>query len=101
MIFGSAATCLRNNSFHISACSSPFFLFIHYSQFLSCKSLKFDKYKAKNHHSDKFMASLSAQMCLKSVCLCSKGGKAQIIGPEEEDDEDYGYTYNEVSGDIF
>lgn len=35
---------------------------------------------------------------LKPVCahLCSKGGKAQIIGPEEEDEEDNGYAFNEV-----
>lgn len=28
--------------------------------------------------------------------MCSKGGKAQIIGPEEEDEEDDGYAFNEV-----
>lgn len=28
--------------------------------------------------------------------LCSKGGKPQIIGPEEEDEEDDGYAFNEV-----
>lgn len=40
----------------------------------------------------------SAFHFLKSVCvrLCSKGGKAQIIGPEEEDEEDDGYAFNEV-----
>lgn len=31
-----------------------------------------------------------------SARLCSKGGKAQIIGPEEEDEEDDGYAFNEV-----
>jgi len=30
------------------------------------------------------------------VFLSSKGGKAQIIGPEEEDEEDDGYAFNEV-----
>lgn len=33
---------------------------------------------------------------LKSVCLF-KGGKAQIIGPEEEDEEYDGYAFNEVT----
>ena len=32
---------------------------------------------------------------LKSACVF-KGGKAQIISPEEEDEEDDGYAFNEV-----
>lgn len=35
------------------------------------------------------------EICV-SARLCSKGGKAQIIGPEEEDEEDDGYAFNEV-----
>lgn len=35
------------------------------------------------------------EICV-SVRLCSKGGKAQIIGPEEEDEEYDGYAFNEV-----
>lgn len=31
-----------------------------------------------------------------SARLCPKGGKAQIIGPEEEDEENDGYPFNEV-----
>lgn len=35
----------------------------------------------------------SACVCL---CLSSKGGKAQIIGPEEEDEDEDGYPFNEA-----
>lgn len=32
------------------------------------------------------------------ICVCLfKGGKAQIIGPEEEDEEYDGYAFNEVT----
>lgn len=33
---------------------------------------------------------------LNAFRLCPKGGKAQIIGPEEEDEENDGYPFNEV-----
>lgn len=34
-----------------------------------------------------------------NLCLLLKGGKAQIIGPEEEYEDDYSYAFNDVSGD--
>lgn len=34
-----------------------------------------------------------------NLCLLLKGGKAQIIGPEEEYEDDYSYAFNDVSVD--
>lgn len=42
------------------------------------------------------ISSISWNLCAcVHICLL-KGGKAQIIGPEEEDEEDDGYAFNEV-----
>lgn len=41
------------------------------------------------------LTHLLSEICL-FLCLCSKGRKAQIIGPEEEDEEYDGYAFNEV-----
>ena len=47
--------------------------------------------------SDVDLLSVCNQVCVcVCVCACLKGGKAQIIGPEEEDEEDDGYAFNEV-----
>uniref|UniRef100_A0A7N6ADT2 Rho guanine nucleotide exchange factor (GEF) 11 n=1 Tax=Anabas testudineus TaxID=64144 RepID=A0A7N6ADT2_ANATE len=44
--------------------------------------------------------SLTKWFPLHEMCLflCSQGGKAQIIGPEEEDEEYDGYAFNEMDG---
>lgn len=34
-----------------------------------------------------------------NLCLLLKGGKAQIIGPEEEYEDDFSYAFHDVSGD--
>lgn len=47
-----------------------------------------------------YMLAFSIRIAFSiNLCLLLKGGKAQIIGPEEEYEDDYSYAFNDVSVD--